>query len=156
MSDNNSNRFTALYHDNSRAIKCVMIARFYMKLNHHMTKKVFFKKKTRSTDLKKYVLIFIPWKHKMKDLKLVPADSVWIIGREDERFIEVEQFCSHFNLELPYATEYDVESFHGFDFAYEDNSFIANVYNELTAKPLEILYKELPELAELEFDEEDY
>ncbi len=155
-SDDLKKGFTALYYDNGRAIKCVMIGRFYMKLNHYMSKKVLFRRKVVSTDLKKYIMIFIPWKHKAKELILAPADRVWILGREDERFILVDQFCSCFSLEHPYATEYDVQAFKGFDFVYENNDFIANVYNELTTKPLDILYKAMPELLNLEFDEESY
>ena len=52
-----------------------------------------------------------------------------------------------------YFDEYVVENYKGYNFIYENNSFIADLRNEDLDETTKILYKHLPKLLEEEFDE---
>ena len=80
--------------------------------------------KTRKLTSPLYI-IFIPWKHKEKELVEV-----------DEKYIDVI-----FN---------EVNKFRGYKFIYDYNSFIINMVLYETHKNLELLYKYLPELLDID------
>jgi hypothetical protein len=92
-------------------------------------------------------LIFIPWKHKIKELAIIR--NYQIIEKDDDKldsFINIDSFTSEFKEELPYYTSYLIKNYYGYDFIYYHKGFIANVYQHCFETPLNILYQELPEL----------
>lgn len=104
----------------------------------------------------KTYIVFIPWKHSLKNISLIDEKNVISINYVSEiEFIEVDEFISEFTQEEPYYSEYSIRNFIGYKFIYEDVEFIANVMNGLVKYPLEILYENIPSILNEEFDEEE-
>ena len=107
--------------------------------------------KTRKLTSPLYI-IFIPWKHKEKEL--VEVDEKYILNLNsiefEEEWIEVSSFVSKsFDGDIYYASM-EVNKFRGYKFIYDYNSFIINMVLYETHKNLEVLYKHLPKLLELD------
>ena len=97
-------------------------------------------------------LVFIPWKHREKELALISMSD--IIGFDrivDEDVISVKQYISS-TTDDPYG-ECEILDFVGYKFIYECKNFIADLIDG-SQKPYEIFYQLYPELLQEEFDEE--
>ena len=93
-------------------------------------------------------LVFFPWKHRMKELKVLPREDV-ISFAEKDGWVSADDFVSHFTLEAPYKTSFDIRRFRGYPFIYRENAFLANVMECCENEALEILYREMPQLLSL-------
>lgn len=121
-----------------------------------LLKKKFFGKiktiyKTRKLTNPLYI-IFIPWKHKEKEL--VEVDEKYTLNLNsiefEEEWIEVGSFVSKFFNGYIYHASMEVNKFRGYKFIYDYNSFIINMVLYETHRNLEVLYKHLPKLLELD------
>ena len=140
-----------------KEISAFFLARFDMAVNEAFSKRTFFGRiKTIFVPAERpYCLVFIPWKHRMKELALIPMQDVLLFDASAyEDVVSVEKYISPFTQEYPYYEEYTISNFIGYQFLYDYKSFIADVNNELPERPLEILYQLHPELLEEEFDDE--
>ena len=118
---------------------------------------LFFKYYSKGADKRKFkmYIIFIPWKHAMKDIVFISEEQILSIDRvEDDNWINIDSYISKFVKEEPYYCEYEIENFNGYKFIYDDNEFIANIRNGLKKYCLETLYNNLPSIIEEEFDED--
>ena len=91
------------------------------------------------------VLIFIPGKHKMKQLAIVRRENICppIVPPDD--WMTVDKFMSAFVIEeAGYRKEIEVRRFEGFDFIYQNKNFIADVEYDNYDAALDILYREMP------------
>lgn len=103
----------------------------------------------------KIYLVFIPWKHAMKDIVYIDERQIISIDNCSEvEWVNIDRFISKFTKEEPYYTEYVIENFKGYKFIYDDNEFIANLRNGLSKYSLETLYSNLPAIIGEEFDED--
>ena len=102
-----------------------------------------------------YCLVFIPWKHREKELLLVSIKDVITIDKLiGNDIVSIEKYISPFTYEEPYHMECKISNFVGYKFIYEYKNYIADIRNQYYEKPLEILYQNHPELLKEEFDEE--
>lgn len=119
--------------------------------------KIIYKHKTLNTPL--YV-IFIPWKHKEKEL--IEVDERHIINPEaiqiDETWINVDAFTSEktelFN-NYSWNESIEVNDFVGYKFMYDNNSFMVNLCLHECWECLTIVYKEMPQLLNMYLDNEE-
>ena len=117
----------------------------------------FFKKIKRIEKMMKTTsplyLIFIPYRHKEKEI--IEIDEKHIINlnslKLDDNYFKVENFVSKTNFDY-YNNEVNVNNFIGYKFIYDYNSFIANITLQETYNDLEILYKNLPELLNIDLN----
>ncbi len=99
-------------------------------------------------------IVYIPWKHAMKDVVYINERNVISIDYfYEDNWINIDTFISKFIKEKPYYCEYTINNFSGYKFIY-DNGFIANLRNGLSKYSLETLYSNLPAIIEEEFDED--
>ena len=141
-----------------REVPAFLLARFDMVENEFVCVRGLFgrKKEVLSPIKRQYCLVFIPWKHREKELALIATDDAVTMEKiEGEGVVFAESFVSPFTKEAPYYAEYKISSFVGYDFIYEYKSFIGDVRNQCGEKPLELLYRYAPELLCEEFDEAD-
>lgn len=111
-------------------------------------------KTTVKTVRRERYLVFIPWRHREKELAIIPRGDVDVeIKNTCGNIISVESFVSPFKAEEPYYAEYEITDFSGYRFIYDYRSFIADVRNRCSEEPLEILYANLPMLSEGETDD---
>lgn len=118
---------------------------------------LFFKYSTKGIDKRKFkmYIVFIPWKHALKDIVFISEEQILSIDRvEDDNWINIDSYISKFVKEKPYYCKYEIENFSGYKFIYDDNEFIANIRNGLKKYYLETLYNNLPSIIEEEFDED--
>ena len=118
---------------------------------------LFFKYYSKDIDKRKFkvYIVFIPWKHALKDIVFISEGQILSIDRvEDDNWINIDSYISKFVKEEPYYCEYEIENFNGYKFIYDDNEFIANIRNGLKKYCLETLYNNLPSIIEEEFDED--
>lgn len=118
---------------------------------------LFFKYYSKGTDKRKFkmYIVFIPWKHAMKDIVFISERQILSVdGVDDDNWINIDSYISKFVKEEPYYCEYEIENFNGYKFIYDDNEFIANIRNGLKKYCLETLYNNLPSIIEEEFDED--
>ena len=142
---------------NDKETSAFFLARFDMVDKEVVSQKGLFGKiKNVLVDTKSpYYLMFIPWKHREKELALIPVRDVIIVDkRVDEDMVSVKKYISPFTEELPYYTEYEISDFVGYKFICDYKNFIADIRNQCFNKPLEILYQHYPQLLHEEFDEE--
>ena len=107
---------------------------------------LFFKYYSKGTDKRKFkmYIVFIPWKHALKDIVFISERQILSIDRvEDDNWINIDSYISKFVKEEPYYCEYEIENFNGYKFIYDDNEFIANIRNGLKKYYLETLYNNL-------------
>ena len=142
---------------NNREIPAILLARFDMVDNEFVSVKgLFGKTKDVFTPMNhQYCLVFIPWKHREKELLLVSIKDVITIDKLiGNDIVSIEKYISPFTEEDPYYAECKISNFVGYKFIYEYKNYIANIRNQCFKKPLEILYQHHPELLQEEFDEE--
>ena len=139
---------------NDKLIDVIFLAKFSLTTKEEkvITKKfLFFKFNVMKmiNETKDYYLIFIPWKHQKKELKIISKSDVF----EDYEFENIEQIVKIKSFEVKEnAKDYErycdlkVENYTGYDFIYKNQTFIADLYFGEENKCLEILYKEMPNI----------
>ena len=150
---------TILIQYGNREIPAFLLARFNMVDNEFVSVRGFLGRiKDILTPLdRQYCLVFIPWKHKAKELSIVSVQDVITIDKlVGDDIVSVEKYVSPFTEEDPYYAEFKISNFVGYKFVYEYKNFIANIRNQCFTTALEILYQNHPELLHEEFDEEKY
>ena len=150
---------TILIQYGNREIPAILLARFNMVDNEFVSVRGFLGRiKDILTPLdRQYCLVFIPWKHKAKELSIVSVQDVITIDKlVGDDIVSVEKYVSPFTEEDPYYAECKISNFVGYKFVYEYKNFIANIRNQCFTTALEILYQHHPELLHEEFDEEKY
>lgn len=134
--------------------KCDFIERILVPIEK---KFLFFKYYSKGTDKRKFkmYIVFIPWKHAIKDIVFIDERQILSIEKEiDNGWINIDYYVSKFNKEDPYFCEYEIENFSGYKFVYDYNEFIANIRNGLKKYCLETLYNNFPSIINEEFDED--
>ena len=142
---------------NNREIPAILLARFNMMDNEFISVKgVFGRIKNLLAPMEnQYCLVFIPWKHHIKELSLIHIQDVITIDKlVGDDIVSIEKYISPFTEEDPYYAECEISNFVGYKFVYEYKNYIADIRNQCFTKPLEILYQHHPELLHEEFDEE--
>ncbi len=101
-------------------------------------------------------LVFIPWKHREKELDIIPVDDILCdFNNYRDDWFSVKEFISNFaGYDALYKSQVKVEDFYGDKIIVDNNSFIASFIEEESHYCLNILYKYRPFLLNLEFDEE--
>ena len=114
----------------------------------------YYSKGTNKRNFKMYI-VFIPWKHAMKDIVFISERQILSMEKySNDNWVKIDSYVSKFIKEEPYYCEYQIENFNGYKFIYDDNEFIANIRNGLKKYCLETLYNNLPTIFEEEFDED--
>ena len=121
----------------------------------HTVEKKFFGKKKVIDKLRKsnsfLYIIFIPWRHQLKEL--VEIDEKNILNTEsiilNDEWMFVDKYTSESDDEY-YAPSVVVNEFIGYRFIYENNSFIIDLVLHEYNNNLAILYKNIPEMLELD------
>ena len=142
---------------NNREIPAILLARFNMMDNEFISVKgIYGRIKNLLAPMEnQYCLVFIPWKHHIKELALISIQDVLTVGKLiGDDIVSVEKYISPFTEEDPYYAECKISNFVGYKFIYEYRNYIADIRNQCFTKPLEILYQHHPELLHEEFDEE--
>ena len=142
---------------NDKEVPAILLAHFEVVDDSPILKKGLF---TKIKDFfkptkRKYYLVFIPWKHSLKELALVPLENV--IKTDElagEDVISVEEYISPYTDEEPWYAECKIWNFVGYKFIYENKSFIINCFMQDYKAPQQILYMHQPELLKEEFNEE--
>lgn len=102
-------------------------------------------------------IVFVPWKHKEKEL--LEVDEKYVVNPQDIKFDETwikkdnfisEKAQSH-NL-FSYSEKRKVNDFVGYKFIYDNNSFMINIALNDNQETLSVLYKELPEILEVDLN----
>ena len=139
---------------NNREVPAILLAHFNMVDNEF--KGLFGRIKDIFVSVnRQYCLVFIPWKHKVKELALISMSDVITIDKLiGNDIVSVEKYISPFTEEDPYYAECKISNFIGYKFIYEYKNYIADIRNQCFKKPLELLYQHHPELLKEEFDEE--
>ena len=141
---------------NDREVTAVLLACFHMVDNEFVTKKGFLGRRKDVLTLveRPYCLVFIPWKHREKELSLIAIQNVIALDKlVGDEIVSAEEYISPFTEETPYYAEYKISNFVGYKFVYENRNFIANIRNQCFTTALEILYQHHPELLREEFNE---
>ncbi len=112
-------------------------------------------KKRQTTVKRKEYLVFVPWKHALKEL--ICVDELMVISKENTPtdWTHVDHYISKFDKELPYISELEVENFHGYSFLVENNSLLSDIHNGCRQDVLGILYQHFPDILLEELDEEE-
>ena len=142
---------------NNRHVPAILLAHFDMTDNEFVSAKGLFGriKSVFATTKRKYCLVFVPWKHQAKELVIIPADETITSAKLDgDDIVCADNYISPFTEEEPYYAEYKISNFVGCKFVFEYKNYIADIRNQCSDKPLEILYHHHPELLKEEFDEE--
>ena len=93
-------------------------------------------------------LIFIPYRHKEKEI--VEIDEKHIL-KLDDNYFKAKSFVSKTNFDY-YNNEISISNFIGYKFIYDYNSFIANITLQETYNTLEVIYKNMPELLNIDLN----
>ena len=123
---------------------------------HQITKKKFFgkvyeKHKVKKTNSPLYI-IFIPWKHQIKEIVEIDEHHVLEIDGllKEEDWINVDSYTSSVLEHNEYEVSIKVKNFNGYKFIYDNNSYIVNLLLSNNKENLELLYKTYPELLEID------
>ncbi len=104
--------------------------------------------------VKKCVLIFIPWKHKEKELVRVEYDDLLeSIDGFVKDWVRIDSYVS-ISDEDDYHDEVIIKNFYGLHFIYNYTNFLCDFKLQNVDTCLKILYKEQHDLMNLQFDEE--
>lgn len=144
------------YYPNQK-ISGILLASFNMNKNDIVTTNGMFgrKKNVIIETNRKYCLVFIPWKHRAKQIDIIEMDQVISLDElEGEDIICVEKFISRFEFDDPYFNKYVISNFVGYKFIYDNKNIIGNILHVYFDEALTELYDNYPELLQEEFDEE--
>ena len=141
-------------------VRGIALAEFTLTENWPLVKKkkvLFFNfnKIVSKVTINDWILVYIPWKHLLKELVLINKKDV--ISKEynkDLKWISIDKFESEYNCESPYISIHQIENFKGYDFIYNHKSFLANIINKDYSETYDILYKNIPSILNEEFDED--
>ena len=151
-------KIKAIYND--MTIDCVLLAKFDIEVNfkREQKKSLLFKwnKFIACKDYKSVCLVFVPWKHKSKEFAFISKDLV--LGDCDfldkTNIIKSAEFYSecieYYFDNKPISNKVLIKNFEGYDFIYQNNSFLANLYNRNSEQCYDLLYKNLPEVFDCE------
>ncbi len=142
---------------NNREVPAILLARFDMIDNEFVSiKGLFGRVKDVFVPMKhQYCLVFIPWKHREKELAIISIEKAITLDKlNGDDVVSIDKYISPFTEEDPYYAEYKISNFAGYKFIYEYKNYIADIRNQCFMKPLEFLYQHHPELLKEEFDEE--
>lgn len=119
--------------------------------------KIVYKHKTLNTPL--YV-IFIPWKHREKEL--IEVDEKYMIDPEtiqnDEAWIHVDKFISERTESFDnhsWKESIEVRDFIGYKFMYDNNSFMIDLCLHEWGDALTVLYQNMPQLLTMVLDNKE-
>ena len=145
------------FYDDGRIIKGILLGKYqrphdevysYEKRFLWKTKTIY-KHRTLNTPL--YV-IFVPWKHQLKELREV--DEKRIVNPKsfhvDETWIKKDKFISETYDGYIFPLSFEINDFVGYKFMYDNNSFIAKLCLYELEDCLTILYKNMPELLDVD------
>ncbi len=102
-------------------------------------------------------VIFIPWKHREKEIVEVPERCICnlhLLSLPDD-WQKIDHFVSKAYDGDIYHASVDVENFVGYPFIGEYNGFVINMVLYEHWDNLEVLYKNMPELATLDLDNQE-
>lgn len=137
-------------------VEAIVLATFDIEEFEYYNKNnfLFFKKQKSKKIVTKKAIIFIPYKHQLKELKLISFDDVLDNDFNKNNFVENDTFFTKYYYTDNNYFEYKILNFYGYHFICQDKSFIANIYNNENFKCLENVYKNLPTIINEIFDEE--
>ena len=101
-----------------------------------------------------FALVFIPWKHREKQLAMVRMDSVLSPVAPRKDWVTVRSCVSVYEDEPYYRSEVEVRNFVGYKFICDNNNFIAALRNGENYDPLTALYENMPYLLDEEIEDE--
>ena len=141
------------FYDDGSVIKGILLGKYQRPHDevYSYEKKFLWKTKTiykhRTLHTPLYV-IFIPWKHQLKELREV--DEKYIVNLQslnaDEAWIRKDKFISETYDGSIYPSSIEINAFVGYNFIYDNNSFIAELCLHEFEDCLTILYKNMPEV----------
>ena len=145
---------------NGQVVEAILLAKFSMKVNVYkkkITKFLWIKKAKLITEHKftDFCMVYIPWKHRMKEIVLVKNELVIennLTFIDKTNIVKIDSFktiCGDYT-----NSEMYVKNFEGYDFIYADRNFIGNVYEYDTEQCLSLLYKNIPEIISEKYDDE--
>ena len=148
----------AIYDDT--LIECIPLARFMWEVyetierRHKFFGHTWYSKKTKPKK-KLCSLVFIPWKHKLKQLEIIPDDNILCdFNNYNNDWINIQKFKSNYSdFDRTYKSWVVVEEFYGYSMIANINNFIASYSEGEYYYCLDVLYKNMPSLLEEEFDE---
>lgn len=141
------------FNDDGRIIKGILLGKYQRPHEevYSCEKKFLWKTKTiykRQTLNTPLYVIFIPWKHKEKEL--VEVDEKYIVNPEsvkmDETWIKIDNFISKAYDGNIYHAGMKVNNFIGYKLMYDNNSFMINLCLHESWDNLTTLYKNMPEI----------
>lgn len=156
---NKNNLVKAIY--NNVIIECLPLACFMwddLEIIEKKHKFLWYTWCSHKTKKKKKLcsLVFIPWKHREKELDIIPVDDILCdFNNYRDDWISVKEFISNFaGYDALYKSQVKVEDFYGDKIIFDNNSFIASFIEGESHYCFNILYKYRPFLLNLDFDEE--
>ena len=153
------------FHYNERIISGILLGKYQrphdevysVKKRFLWKTKIVYKHRTLNTPL---YLIFIPWRHQEKEL--IEVDEKYILNPEtvkmDETWINVDKFSSERTESFgnySWNESLEVNNFIGYKFIYENNSFMISVCLHEWWEPLTIIYQNIPQLLNMDLDNEE-
>ena len=145
------------FYDDGAAVKGILLGKYRRPHDevYSYEKKFLWKRKTtyahRTLNTPLYV-IFIPWKHQIKELREV--DEKYIVNPHtldtDETWVAKDSFISETFDGYIYPSSLVVKDFVGYKFMYENNGFIADLCLHEFENCLKILYKNMPEVLDID------
>ena len=150
------------FNNNGNAIKGILLGKYQRPHDevYSFEKKFLWKTKTickRQTLNTPLYVIFIPWKHKEKEL--LEIDEKYIIDPQsvqtDETWIKVDKFISKEFIGNIHHASMEVNDFIGYKFMYDNNSFMINLCLNGSRDNLTILYENIPELLDTDLCNEE-
>ena len=145
------------FNDNGRVIKGILLGKYQRPHDevYSFEKKFLWKTKTiynRRTLTTPLYVIFVPWKHQEKEL--LEVDEKYIVNPQcvqtDETWIKKDKFISKTYDGYIYHASMEVNDFVGYRFMYDNNSFMINLCLHESWDNLTVLYKNMPELLNLD------
>lgn len=141
-----------------KIIKGIPLAKFKTKhpniIKRCIPKKFLFIKYNKIIKEKNYptlYIVFIPWKHEEKELKLIEETNIIDLKEiKNDKWIHVKEYRSKSYYDAIGYDCCDVSNFYGLDFIYQNNQFVVNMIASNYYENLTILYKEMPEILEEE------
>ena len=147
------------FYDEGKVIKGILLGKYQRPHDelYSYEKKFLWKTKTinkhRTLNTRLYI-VFIPWKHRIKELREV--DEKYILNPtsvyEDERWIKKDRLISETYDGYIYPSSLKVNDFAGYEFLCDNNSFIADLCLHQLDDCLKVLYKNMPELLTVDLD----
>lgn len=145
------------FYDDGSVIKGILLGKYQRPHDevYSYEKKFLWKTKTiyaHRTLITPLFVVFIPWKHQMKELREV--DEKYIVNLQslnvDESWIKKDKFISEPYDGYIYPLSVEVTDFVGYKFMCDDNSFIANLCLHEFEDCLTTLYKNMPEVLNID------